>query len=414
MGLFKRHAALVALCAMLAGCTSGNSAIEPPFQGVNPLQYKLSFAVGTMNYTMPDGSGQATGLNVVTAYRQPNGDSGTLANTPTITGPASFLVPVDNNFVDGSLSDGGTNHIGGDPQTAPPGTDTTTFGQDGGVFSYGILPVNSNNQGEILSGSYAPYAEPFYVRTGGSSSSSSSGPSDQAVFLGGPPAYTNVQTGTYPSGFYGFSLGFNMFAGTTTPAGAYTLSLAVPLSPSKIGTLTATANLTNTTPLPVYPVPSFTLDGNGGGTATVAVPARVLETILEVIDFGPTSSSGACLTNSAAVYPLYYSVVDHTPGPATATITLPDNVGPPPTTGGTNPTLCPSDFFLVYALGVDYAASESGPGQPNSNGVAETPNFFLSNGPQQADITISGPGPAGSSSSGLRVRGWPHAHAPHP
>jgi hypothetical protein len=77
---------------VLAAC-SGAAQGPPATSSVNvlsPSYGKLQFAVGTANIY-----GTATGLNVVSTYRQTNGKSAVLVNTPTITGPAAltFTVP---------------------------------------------------------------------------------------------------------------------------------------------------------------------------------------------------------------------------------------------------------------------------------------------------------------------------------
>jgi hypothetical protein len=391
----------VGLGLLVAGCTSGNARIEPPYQSVNPLTYKLEFGVGTANYQVVDSSAPTpgpdespfpppvyaiTGLNTVETYRQPDGLSGTLVNSPTIIGPEGFVVQPDSG--DAGV-DAGTSEITSTPQTVQPGANTppTTFGQAGGVFAYGFLPVNSTNNALRGNNGYTPYGQPFYT-----DAYSYGGTDISTVYLGGPPAYTNVETGTYPAGFLGFTQGFNSFASTVT-TGTYTLETVVPTSPTKSGTLTAAATLASTALLPTYEPPTVDEDGTGGATFTVSVPAGVTETLLDVVDFG----GGTC--QGAYAPPIYYTVVDHTTGPATATITLPDDVGPVPPTGGTPfPTLCPGDAYVVSEVGVDYPAYEAGPGQSNSNGSSETPTLVGATG--QADITVSVPASTGTTYGG--------------
>jgi hypothetical protein len=379
-----------------AGCTSGNSAVEPPVKSVSPLSGKLTFAVGTANYTLPDSGAQASGLNTVVAYRQADGLSAALVSTPTITGPTGFLVP---KAAKSAFGDAGTNHISGDPQLPAGAAQASTFGQQGGAFSYGFLPLNSTNQ--ALSGNlgYTPYANPFYVETVPGVAMTPA--DDQTVFLGGPPAFTNVRTGAYTPSFTGYTLGFDSFAGTTLAAGSYTLSLVVPTSATTNGTLTAAAPLASTPLLPVYPYPNITEDGTGGGVVTLAVPAGVSETVIQVTDFGDIPSDGSaatstCHPSSTSGVPTYalpynYTVVDHTIGPATANVTLPDGVGPVALSGATSPTLCPGDDYLVTAVGADYGLAEAAPGQSNSNGSSESPTFFsIPGSAAQTDITVSG------------------------
>ncbi len=67
----------------IAGCGAGSAGV--PISSVNPTSQsyaKLQFAVGTANIY-----GSATGLNVVSTLRQPNGQTAIGADTPKITGP---------------------------------------------------------------------------------------------------------------------------------------------------------------------------------------------------------------------------------------------------------------------------------------------------------------------------------------
>ena len=381
--MYKKTLGAIGASMLLASCTSGNSAIEPPFTSSNVAANKLVFAVGTANY-----QGLITGLNTVVSFRQINGSSGTLVNTPAITGPAGFQVP----NVTSAGVDAGTASITGAPQSQQPGGTITadTFGQAGGAFSYGFLPLNSTNN-FVANGNtgYAPYAQPLYAEPLPKGSSTK--------FLGGPPAYTNVRTGTYPSGFVGFSQGFDIFAGTTLALGSYGLVLTIPSSPTTNVTVAANATLARTTPLPTYANPTVADDGANGATITLTVPAGVNETIVDVVDSGqdPTAKAPTPCHGSYSA-PYYYTVVDHTAGPATVVVSLPGNVGPvSPVTNNTTPTLCAGDDYAVYAVGTDYRAYESGPGQPDPAGLAQIPNFLTGS---QADVTISG---ASTSASGI-------------
>lgn len=381
--MYKKAFGAIGASVLLASCTSGNSAIEPAFTSVNVAANKLVFAVGTANY-----QGAITGLNTVVSFRQSNGLSGTLVNTPAITGPTGFLVP----SVTSAGVDGATARITGAPQSQQPGGTVTadTFGQAGGAFSYGFLPLNSTNS-FVASGNtgYTPYTQPFYAEPLPNGASTK--------FLGGPPAYTNVRTGTYPAGFVGFTQGFNIFAGTTLAMGSYGLQLTIPSSPTTNVTVATSATLGSTKALPTYANPIVADDGTNGATITLTIPAGVNETIVDVVDTGQdvnALSPVPCHGSYSAPY--YYTVVDHTAGPATVAVHLPGNVGPTsPVTNSATPTLCKGDDYTAYAVGTNYRAYESGPGQPDPAGTAAMPNFLT--GPQ-ADITISAPG---SSTSGI-------------
>lgn len=381
--MYKKTLGAIGAIMLLASCTSGNSAIEPGFTSANVASNKLVFAVGTANY-----QGLITGLNTVVSFRQSNGSSGTLVNTPAVTGPTGFLVP----NVTSAGVDAGTASITGAPQSQQPGGTVTadTFGQAGGAFSYGFLPLNATNS-FVANGNtgYAPYTQPLYAEPLPAGSSTK--------FLGGPPAYTNVRTGTYPAGFVGFSQGFDIFAGTTLAAGSYGLVLTIPSSPTSNTTVATSATLGSTTPLATYANPAVADDGANGAIITLTVPAGVNETIIDVVDTGqdPMAAAPAPCHGSYSA-PYYYTVVDHTTGPATVAVHLPGNVGPvSPVTNTATPTLCTGDDYAAYAVGIDYRAYESGPGQPDPAGLAQAPNFLTGS---QADITISG---KGTSASGI-------------
>jgi hypothetical protein len=409
MTSLKQRLAIVASVLLVAGCTSGNSRIQPPFQSVNPLAYTLEFAVGTANYQVFDQNAGAvipvTGLNTVETYRQPNGLSATLVNSPTIIGPSGFLVPAASVLAG---VDAGTAMITSTPQTVQPGSSTpaTTFGQAGGVFAYGFLPVNSTNNALAGNTGFAPYSQPFYT-----DGFSSDGSDLSLVYLGGPPAYTNVQTGTYPSGFLGFTHGFNSF-GSKIATGSYTLNVVVPTSPTASGTLTAQATLKTTALLPVNAGPStVTEDGTGGAALSIPVPAGVRETIVDVVDLGQDSTSTFTDCHTGYSAPYYYTIVDHTTGPAAANVTLPANVGPIPAAGGAaEPTLCAGDDYYVAVIGTDYPAYEAGPGQPDPNGISAAPTLAGATG--QSDITVSAPATTTSGIYGMSTARKPQSTRP--
>ena len=80
--------AILVAAAILAGCSTNGASINPSVSRGNLNNDKLQLAVGTANIAF-DG---AIGLNVVTTFRQSNGLSAVLLDTPTITGPAGFVV----------------------------------------------------------------------------------------------------------------------------------------------------------------------------------------------------------------------------------------------------------------------------------------------------------------------------------
>ncbi len=377
---YKQIAAVI-IGALLAGCTANGTA-SPPTSAVTNLQQNsvLQFAVGTANI----GQTGTVGLNTVSTFRQTNGLSATLVNTPTITGSAGFTVPPVSGVSSCAASvpacssaagDAGTNHISAAPQNVNPGVanPSASFGQAGGVFSYGIAPDNESTTGGVV---YARYTNPLF-----------SGSTSSAVNLnygGGPPAYPFFKDGTYPGGFSGYSQGFNEINAAPV-AGTYTLSDVVATGNAGTLTFTASATLANVTPLPALPTPTFAEDGLGGGSGVVTVPvdARVVETMVYFVNL----SQGTFF----AVGPIR--------GTGPQTYTLPDFLGPcsgascqnnastrRPTFTPPNPPVAPGDTYRIYAATYDYPMFEASPPgnvqqAPTITGGAATSN--------QADITTS-------------------------
>jgi len=350
----KRTQSLSALLfagALLAGCSTNGSSINPSVTQANLPSDTLQFAVGTANI----GQTGDIGLNTVVTFRQPNGNSATLLNTPTITGPAGFVVP-------GYGVDTGTNHISATPQQAnpQPPPPKTTFGQAGGAFSYGFAPFNSTTTGAAKYPGNPPlYNEPFYGAA-------------VLAYYGGPPAYPFFNDGTFPGGFLGYSQGFTMFDAAPV-AGTYTLSVLVPAQNAPQQTFTAAGTIANLTPLPALLPPTFVDTAGGGATGVVTVPAdpRIVETIVYLSD------------DTTGVY--------YTAGPLKGTgpltYTIANNLGPCGSPGcqSTKPgtTFNAGDTVEVYAASFDYPAFEAGP--PNS----KTPNPTITGAGGQADITTS-------------------------
>jgi hypothetical protein len=432
--------ACVAVSAVLAGCSGGGSNGLPKITTTNPVSGTLQFAVGTANLY-----GTSIGLNVVSTFRQANGLSSVLVDTPTITGP--FTLPdagVAGSGVDpySTLPDGpsveevaakGT--ITGSSQSIHPGTpacdsttpctvssaaggtvtvapNTSTFGQSGGVFTNGISPGNYTNQG--VAASYVPYSEPLYDTASGNA----------FVPFGGPPAFDPNGTGlglrdglqSIGTGVLGVPLGISTFYGTNPAAGTYGLSLSIPTGTSSYGTLTASAKLTNLVTLGGITAPDLTLDSKGGGTFTIAaLPTGATEELVEIVDQGVVSEDapvtcqgalGATLdTLGGGAGPVYYTILVTKPG----TYTLPDTIGPNTNTSGgvsgitPSPSICtaaqntaaaggtatPADTYTIQAIGADYPLYES----LYPNNKTDAPTIVGASG--QADITISavaGPG----------------------
>jgi hypothetical protein len=445
--------ACVAVSAILAGCSGGGSNGLPKINTTNPVSGTLQFAVGTANLY-----GTSVGLNVVSTFRQANGLSSVLVDTPTITGP--FTLPdagVAGSGVDpySTLPDGpsveevaakGT--ITGSSQSIHPGTpacdsttpctvssasggtvtvapNTSTFGQSGGVFTNGISPGNYTNQG--VAASYVPYSEPLYDTATGNA----------FVPFGGPPAFDPNGTGlglrdglqSIGTGVLGVPLGISTFYETNPAAGTYGLSLSIPTGTSGYGTLTASAKLANLVTLGAIVAPDLTLDTKGGGTFTVtALPTGATEELVEIVDQGVVSEDapvtcqgalGATLdTLGGGAGPVYYTILVTKPG----TYTLPDTIGPNTNVSGGisgimgSPSICtaaqntsaaggtatPADTYTVQAIGADYPLYESL--YPNSK--SETPTIVGASG--QADITISALAGPGAEMTGAHMRAALH------
>jgi hypothetical protein len=393
-------AGVVALAAAVSGCSSltqGRSVTPTPTQA-NISTSSLQLAVGTARFA--DGT---VGLNVVSTFRQASGLSATLVNTPTITGPAGFVVPKLALAADtgggnsgnvpqgsgGSGTDGGTNHISGTPQqqfaspapaTAPAaGSVGTTLGQNGGIFASGITPFNAQQSTEALfPGTHNVvnfqdgFPQPFYL-------AATTATTYPLSILNGPPAVPFFNDGTYGSGFAGYLPGFMTFAATPV-AGTYTLNVLVPAANANSQTFTATGSLASTAPLPQLPAPAFVAEtAAGGATWTVSVPSdsRIVETLLYVVDV-PASGS-----------PLFFTVGPKT-GTGTLTFALPGNLGVCTVEASgcnTGPNAAPSisagDTYIAYAASFDYKQFEA---EPPTN-VAQSPKLTGSAG--QSDVSLS-------------------------
>ncbi len=399
----KINRALLAftLAALLAACATNGVAQSPNVTQFPLSSNKLQFAVGTANI----GQDGVVGLNFVATLRQPNGNSGTLANRPSITGPAGFTVPAGASgaypaAMAGPNLDAGTAHMSASPQVPRnnAGLVNTTFGTFTGVFAYGIGPFNSDQS--LVSGGYYPgqpnasggngFQHSFY--DGSSQIAALVGGADATlpvplfavqppmVYLTGPPAVPFFNDGTFPINFAGYSSGFTAVE-LAPVAGQYTMNVAVDAQNASPITYTASATLTSTAALPAMATPTFVEDGTGGGSGTVTLPPGVTEAMVYIVN----ASTG-----------LYFAI-----GPITGTGTqpynLPDNLGrcigancqngpnaaksinpnPPPVVVGTG------DTYLVAAVGYDYPAFEAGP--PNNH--SQTPTITGANG--QADVTMS-------------------------
>jgi hypothetical protein len=427
--------ALAAVGSLLTACSQGNSA-PPAVTSVNPgspSYSKLSLAVGTANI-----AGVATGLNVVSTLRQPNGDSAVLLDTPSLTGPWTLpaAVPDAGDGVDAyaTIQDGGPSlqdfasnsltgtspsvHLGSPAcdttgavagfTTCPAGVTptTTTFGMSGGVFGMGIQPANSTTNTTAYS--YDPYAEPIFNNATTSA--------DAFVPWGGPPAFDDPKDkdgmGTRDglhnlgAGLLGWNTGMTVVQ-ATPGVGTYTMNVAIPTGQNQSGqssyaTVTATGGLRTATLLPTITAPTLVEDGAGGGTLSVTLPAGATEGYVTITDIGPGSGGANCQGSlGTGAFPVYYTILIK---PGTTTYTLPDTIGPNTTQNGPSAlkpsmTICtaaanttalgaasPGDTYSIQYFAMDYPLYEAS--YPYSS--TQTPALLGAAG--QADVTISAPG----------------------
>ena len=367
--------------SILAACTGGQSGIEPPSRGVDVQNTTaLQFRVGTYR-----SSGGSVFLNTVVTYRQQNGLSATLYNTPTITGPAALVVPA----VAAAGTDAGTNHISGTPPTQPGTTAVaTTFAQLGGAYAYGFAPANTNINGQanyinaIGRGNttgfgcnicnangfalFNEYSSPYLV-------ASSSG---RTPFILGPPAVPDFHNGSFPTGFLGYDSGFVSFA-VTPVVGSYNLHVTVP-GPTigvNVATFDAPATLASVAPLAPETAPVVTRVGvtttasctGCGGAQFVVAPAApgITNQILYVVDVNGTT-------------PTFYTF---NVGAAGGTFVLSPTSGPQSASGGPTAPFTGGDSVYAYVVGSDYDILAAAPPM-NSQ---QTPTL-----PAQTDV-VAGP-----------------------
>jgi len=360
----SRYLVGATLLATMTACTSGNTAVPPAAQAVNPLTIgKLQFAVGTANIA------GSPGLNTLATLRKADGTSAVLYSTPTIVGPAGFTVPTTTAGTADGGRDAGTNTISGSAPvllgtTAPP----STFGTTGGVFGYGFQPDNSTTAGGA---NFGRYALPFYVAS-----------TAKLQYIAGPPAFPQTRDGNFATGFAGWTLGFTDFAATPV-VGPYALNVVIPTgfdsnSNATSGTISATATLASGTLLPRFAAPMLAPDGAGGGTVSVTVPAGVTDAYVIIADTAAGATDCFPGTQGRTVY---YAIETRVAG--AQTLTLPDTLGPTAPGFANTRSLCSGDKYSAYAVGFNYDATAAAP--PNS--TSQLPTIVGANG--QADITTS-------------------------
>ena len=381
-------AALTALSLIAVSACGNGGASEPPVTSYDPASSsKLQFAVGLATIASNGGQSIAYGLNIVETLRQNNGLSGTLYNQPQIIGPSSFNVLMSTqtgNQVQSAGADLGTNHITWATLnqlqwTGPPRGQKAS---STGAFGYGLCPCNSDSGPP---NGVTPLFQAFNLPVYGN---------NEERWYGGPPSFPGAGPSLIALGWEGYSLGFTDFA-VTPVIGAYHFYAAVPPayttpqnptpSPNPDGTpspapgvLAANAQITSLTPLPAFSTPSFSADGNGGGTVHVDVPQGATEAMVIVRALGG-SGTGICVQSHTS--DSFYTLVANHSG--TQALVLADNLGPLTQSGKQTATICPKGTYQIYAAAFNYPAYEAS--YPKNLG--QLPHIRGSDG--QADVTTS-------------------------
>lgn len=379
--------ALAAVGSLLTACSQGQSA-PPVVNTANLAANKLQFAVGTATIVTPAGTIVTDALNVVSTFRQPNGLSAVLLDTPTVSGPWTLPSPAPG-LGDGldpystlqdlnvagtqfgpSLLDYTSHAISGTPQTvrlgtptcdatgAPPGgfttcptgvsPNTTTFGQAGGAFGMGIQPANSTTNTTPYS--VVPYSQPIFQNCVPACTAPTI--TDGTILSsftpwGGPPAFDDSSNGmgtrdglhNLGAELLGWNTGVTVVQlGAAPAAGGYTMNVSVPTGQNQNGqsnfmSFSATANLNPAVTLPaIAAAPTLTEDGAGGGTLTAPLLPGATEGYVTITDLGPGAGLLSCQgTLGTEAFPVYYTIKL---SPGTGTYTLPDTIGPNTTQNG--------------------------------------------------------------------------------
>ncbi len=352
----------------------------------------LQFRVGTALF--PDGT---TGLNTVVTFRYTTGASAATINTPTITGPAGFVVP--SNAQTATNTDAGTNKISGTPTG---GTTLTTFGTAGGAFAYGFENINTS----FGTGGFAEFVgtvadntalyqdgdSTIVVGSGKGKVQTVIGPKilgaaklgaignaytmplyapeqSRLPFILGPPAVADFHNANFSSAFLGYDSGFTAFAAAPV-AGSYSLTVSVPSTAQQnSASFTEAATLTSTAPLGAESTAVVvTSTGNGGATFTAATaPAGVTNQLVYIVDISATTATPTMYT---CAVPVVGGVCTYsaTSGPTASGATT----GSAPFATG--------DSIYAYVVGSDYDIVA--PSSPSN--LLESPTLA-----NPVDITIS-------------------------
>jgi hypothetical protein len=418
MSEYLRRMARVAGCAIsivwVAGCSTGQVGVGPSATVASSSNFTLKFAVGTA--TIATTTGSSIGLNTVATFRQSDGQNATAANTPTLSAPTSFPASLGGmrsitGITPGQLS-GGAALVQSGGKYQPPVD--AVFGTAMGVFGYGFAQLNLVDIATLT----AAFPTGFFGFDGCANHLDGTGQTvngaaqgfeysamplaaspclglgafgvTQQPYYGGPPAWPSPQGYGLPTGFIGYPLGFADYYGVAPAAGTYALDVAYSINgnATAYAHVDATAKLTMTTPLPVFPAPSVAPQNDGSALVTVSVPVGVTEAIVLIND-------DACqLDTSGTTNQRYFSVLTRQAGPQTLLVS--SKLGPPDASGNPTDTFCTAaddalpnastnHRFTVAAVGFDYPAFEAS--YPQST----TPSPVISNATGQADLTTSVP-----------------------
>jgi len=426
---------MLASAVLCAGCTTGQVGRLPNTTTIPLSSTTLQLAVGTATLTQQNGQ-PYLGLNVVATFRQSNGEPATVANTPTLSGPADFSggfgnVPKTNMYGLTPLQVmRAQQYINANPQFGPfaPVIDGSLFTSLVGVFGYGFAPANIVAEqpnfavlpkiptvngcfGIVpvtdvpvdLSGFYAfnavRYAALLLPLFGAIPPSGCSFAVPTLVpthYYGGPPAWPSPQGFGQPVGFPGFPLGFTDFA-TPPVAGSYSLGVSIPANAdataySTVSTSAALPSAVVAHPLPQIPQPTLRIQSDGSAFIDVTVPTGVSEAIALA---STTRCDSAQVTNPAIPDQQYGVVVK---GAGRYSLFLKNDLGPPDANGVRLHTFCTaadtqkygtrSAEFSLTVVGFDYPAYEAS--YPLSTSAAPA----ISNGDGHhgtADLTAASP-----------------------
>jgi len=399
----RQHFIAAALLAV-AGCTTSQVGVLP--RQSTASNFTLELAVGTATVGNIDGS-STVGLNVVTTFRQSNGQNATLVNTPTLSGPATFNGQ-------GSMTGVTPAQLAALAQGLASPAPNAGFGASIGAYGDGFAPLNladsqfytvavtdagtcdgltdaGANDGIRYDALALPLAFP------GCPTSQTGEPFTYFQYYGGPPAWPSPQGYGLPTitadgeYFRGYPLGFTDFYNVTPVPGTYSLGVAYAANPTdtKYVTVASSAMLASVAPLPEFEPPGVRVQPDGSAFVDVNVPAGVSEAIVLI-------STTACQTdaNGNVLPTRYFSLLTRQDGPQT--LFLSSSLGPPNAAGVPTDTFCtaaddalPSasgvHFYSAGAVGFDYPAFEAS--YPQSTTVAPV----IANANGQADITTANP-----------------------